>query len=248
MIVELLRQPMYLVSTMAFPALFYLIFAVPESTSRQAANMMMASFTAFAVFGVIFLQFGIGLAQERSQTWFIFLKTLPSPNGCLLTARFLSAIFFAALTAGLLIVLALVLTPVQLEVQAWSRFLLGIFGGAVAFCSFGAALGYWSNEKTSLPLGNLIYLPLTFAGGLWKPPSLLPESLQEISNHLPTRFFGEILWSAVENSDLQNRYVWGLTFYSFLGLLLAYWGHLRDGGAVGFKLKWKLGGSLCKKL
>ena len=38
MVTELLRQPAYVVATIGFPAIFYLIFAVPESKNEVAAN------------------------------------------------------------------------------------------------------------------------------------------------------------------------------------------------------------------
>ena len=228
MTLELLRQPTYLVSTLAFPALFYLIFAVPESKERATANFLMASFSGFAVFGVIFLQFGVGLAQERTQSWHQYLKTLPIHPLAFLLARFVSSFIFALMTALVIVALALTLTPAQLNSRAWLEFFLALLGGGFAFCFLGIALGFWSNEKTSLPLGNLIYLPLTFAGGLWKPPALLPESIRSVSEYLPTRFYGEILWAVVQGQNVASKYAWGLFGYALLFSIVAAWGYRRD--------------------
>jgi ABC-2 type transport system permease protein len=68
MFLELFRQPAYLVSTIAFPSIFYLIFAVPESNDVASANFLIASFSGFTVFNMIFLQFDISLTQERTKS------------------------------------------------------------------------------------------------------------------------------------------------------------------------------------
>lgn len=228
MILELLRAPAYVVSTIAFPALFYVIFAIPESKDMASSNLLLASFSCFSVFGVIFLQFGVGIAQERSKSWYTYLRTLPISPFKLTIARFISAMFFSLLAAMGIIILALCFTHAQLSFSEWIIFILLLHVAGLAFCFMGLALGYWTSEKTSLPIGNLIYLPLSFAGGLWKPPSILPEMLQEISKYLPTRYYGEVLWAFVAKQNIAQKDVMALTIYAIIFALIAYWGFKRD--------------------
>ncbi|SMF11949.1 ABC transporter permease [Pseudobacteriovorax antillogorgiicola] len=228
MVKELLRQPAYLVSTVAFPSLFYMIFAVPESKDTLAANLLLGSFSAFAVFGVIFLQLGVGVAQERSRSWYLYLRTLPLPGMAFLGARFLSAFFFSVLAALAVILLSLAFTPAELSFLEWLKFLAVLLIGGASFCCMGLALGYWAGEKSCLPIGNLIYLPLTFAGGLWKPPTILPEFVQTISEYLPTRHYGELVWASVLKRDLALNHVIWLAGYALLFGVLTYWGYRRD--------------------
>ena len=228
MVKELLRQPAYLVSTIAFPSLFYLIFAVPESKDEGGANLLLGSFTSFAVFGVIFLQLGVGIAQERSQSWYLYLRTLPLRGITFLGARFLSAFFYSILAAGAVIVLALLLTPVHLTTEKWVLFILTLGFGGASFSCMGLALGYWAGEKSCLPLGNLIYLPLTFAGGLWNPPEVLPDFIQDISIYLPTRHFGELVWASLLDRAMDWKYV-ALLVGNFLFFgVVTYLGYRRD--------------------
>ena len=227
MILELLRQPAYVVSSIAFPALFYIIFAVPESKDVASSNFLLASFSGFAVFGVVFLQFGVGIAQDRTRSWHYFLQTLPHQPLQLLAARFLSALFVALLAAGGIVVLAISLTEAQLSVFQWSRFFTTLIMPSLVFCIMGLALGYWTSEKSSLPIGNLIYLPLSFAGGLWKPPEILPQALKKVSEVLPTRHYGELLWASVKKTNFSSENFSWLAAYAVLFALLAY---------VGFRL------------
>lgn len=228
MILELLRQPAYTVSTLAFPALFYLIFAVPESKDIVSSNLLLASFSCFANFGVLFLQFGIGISQERTTSWYQFLRTLPVKPYQLILARFLSSYLFSLLSIGLLILLAQIFTQAHLDIYQWMSFFIAHLGLGLVFCLMGLTLGYWAEEKTALPVGNLIYLPLTFAGGLWKPPSVLPESLKTISEYLPTRQYGEVVWAIVNKQKIEIEYLLGLGLYALLFLILSYIGMNKD--------------------
>ncbi len=228
MILELARQPAYIVSTLAFPALFYWIFAIPESNDQASANFLMASFAGFAVMGVVFLQFGVGLAQERTRSWHKYLKTLPVNPWTLLGARFISAFLFAILASLTIVAMALTMTDAKLAALDWLTFAVGLITGGLTFGIMGLGLGYWASEKASLPLGNLIYLPLSFAGGLWKPPTLLPSSVKTVSEYLPTRSYGEILWAIVQTKPVEARHISSLAIYMLIFALIAYLGFRRD--------------------
>jgi len=228
MSLELMRQPTYFVATVAFPSLFYIIFAIPESKDTASANMLLASFSCFAVFGVLFLQFGAGVAQERSTSWYHYLRTLPLNSVQLILARFLTAYIFSFLSVLFLVLLALCFTEVSMGTKEWALFSLYLTIGGLPFCIMGLTLGYFSGIKTALPLGNLIYLPLSFAGGLWKPPQLLPETLNKISKFLPTRQYGEVLWNTVQGLSVPSRATNTLLVYLFIFTLVAYIGASRD--------------------
>ncbi len=228
MILDLLRQPAYMVGTVALPALFYVIFAIPESNDVYSSNLLFASFSCFAVFGVFFLQFGVGVAQERTKTWYHYLRTLPVSKSHLILARFLCAYFFGIISVLALIIIASFYSMMSLTTEQWGLFFLGLFGSGIVFCVMGLCLGYWSTEKTALPVGNLIYLPLSFAGGLWKPPSILPEMLKDISPYLPTRQYGEIVWNIVADKAVPNDAIVTLLVYLLLFCAFTYIGFKRD--------------------
>ena len=228
MILELVRQPAYMVSTIGLPSLFYLIFAVPESTNPESSNLLFASFASFAVFGVVFLQFGVGISQERSKTWYYYLKTLPIHPLTLLVARFLSTGFFSVLASLGVGILAVCFTEVNLSYDLWVIFYTVLIVSSLVFCPMGLILGYFTNPKTSLPIGNMIYLPLSFIGGLWKPPQILPEVIKDLSKFLPTRHYGEIMWAIVSENSIEIKYVFWLLFYLCLFSAIAYWGHKKD--------------------
>ena len=73
--VELFRYPAFSVPTLAFPALFFLLFVAPRSDAHP--DLLLASFAGFAVLAIAFFQFGAGIAAERESAWERFVRTLP---------------------------------------------------------------------------------------------------------------------------------------------------------------------------
>src|ERR1051325_4353034 len=114
LLIEHLRMPAYLMATVGFPTIFFLIFAVPEANDRDSAAFLLASFLGFAILGVMFLQFAHGLAEERASSWYLFLRTLPVSANSFFISRVMVAWTLALITAVVLTVVAYMFTPVQL--------------------------------------------------------------------------------------------------------------------------------------
>src|SRR5262249_56168337 len=98
MTVELLRYPAYLVPTLLLPSVFFLFFVSPGRQGDAAVRM--ATFAGFAVIGVAFFQFGVGIAIDRASPWEAYLRTLPAGPVVRLGARLVSAAGFAAAAPG----------------------------------------------------------------------------------------------------------------------------------------------------
>lgn len=228
MTVELVRYPAYLVPTLLLPSVFFLFFVSPGSQPDAAARM--AIFAGFAVIGVAFFQFGVGIAAERASPWETFLRTLPLGPAVRLAARLLSAALFAVASAALLVITAVATTNVTLPAAAWIELPLALIVGTIPFAFLGIALGYWVPAKAALPLANLLYLVLAYVGGLWMLPSDLPSAVRPISPFLPTRAFSDELVATARGS----RFDWGawaaLAGFAVLFALIASAGYKRDEG------------------
>jgi ABC-2 type transport system permease protein len=224
--VELLRQPAYLVPTLAFPAVFFLFFAAPVTV--VAADVRMATFAGFAAIGVAFFQFGVGIAVERSSPWETYVRTLPVTASVRLVARLLSAAVFAAASAAVVAAVAVAATPVSLPVATWLELAAALVAGMVPFALLGVAIGYWAPPRAALPLANLLYLVLSYAGGLWFRPDRLPRVVEAFSSFLPTHALADVLVAAALGGSPPWR-SWGMLM-AFAGLfgLVAAWGYRRD--------------------
>lgn len=196
-LLELLRRPAFVVPTLAFPALFFTLFDLPYARAYpQAAPAMMLSYIAFAIIGVTLFQFGIGMAQDRALPWERYLRTLATPLWIRFASRTVVAAVFACLAAAGVVAVATFATAARFSSEQWLLVTVCALLGAVPFVLFGLAIGYWSSAKAAVPIANVCYLLLSFAGGLWLPPSMLPNFAKAISPYTPTRQFADLLWNA----------------------------------------------------
>jgi ABC-2 type transport system permease protein len=225
---ELLRMPSFCIPTIAYPALVFLLFGLPNAGGK--ANLLLASYAAFAVLGVGFFQFGVGFAIERTTPWQRFLRALPARATPRIAGRLVTATFFAASTTLGVVLVVLATTPADLSANQWARLTLTLAAGGIPFVLLGVALAYWCTPKGALPIANALYLVLAYAGGLWTGPSGIPSSIRVISTYTPTRQWADILWSVAADKPWRAEHWLILTGYAIAFALLASWGFQRDEG------------------
>jgi ABC-2 type transport system permease protein len=225
---ELLRYPAFLVPTLAFPAAFFLVFGAPRT--RAEASVEMATFAGFAVIGVAFFQFGVGIAVERASPWETYLRTLPVGPAARLGARVLSALVFAGGAAAVLVAVAVATTSAALPAERWLALAATLVLGAAPFAVLGIALGYWAPARGALPIANVLYLGLSYAGGLWFRVRDLPAPVAVLSPYLPTRALADALAATAVGDLVAPRAVVTLAGFTALFALLATWGYRRDEG------------------
>ncbi len=196
-LLELARRPGFVVPTMGFPALFFTLFDLQYARAYpQAAGGMLLSYIAFAIIGVTLFQFGIGVAVDRTLPWERYLRTLPAPIWLRFASRIVVAALFALCSAAFVAIVATAATSVRFTPDEWLFIAACALLGAIPFVLFGLAIGYWTSPKAAVPIANIFYLLLSFAGGLWLPPSMLPDFARAISPYTPTRQFANLLWNA----------------------------------------------------
>lgn len=200
------RVPEFLVGVVIFPVMLYLMFglpnagqALPEGTSVGA--FLMASFAAYGMLGIMLFSFGVDIANERGKGWLKLMRATPMPAWVYFSGKFVMAALFAVMTLLVLFVTAMLLAGVRLPLEGWLQLFVTLLLGGMAFSTFGFALGYWASPRGASPIANLVYLPLSFASGLFIPLTSLPQVLQDLAPYLPTYHFGQLVWQAVGSSS-----------------------------------------------
>jgi ABC-2 type transport system permease protein len=228
----LLRTPAFSVITVLMPGLIFLFVGAAASNDRESANLLLASFCIFALLGVAFFQFGVGLAQDRGAPWDAYLRTLPVTPATRFAARLMAATVFALAAVAFVIVLAVTLTDAGMAAGAWVRLVISVLAAAVPAALLGIAVGYWASPKAALPVANILYLAMSFGGGLFIPPDALPGFVDRVSVVLPTRQFGELAWAAVLGLDWPlSAWLWVAAYTVVFGAF-AVWGYRRDEGTT----------------
>ena len=227
---QLLRFPGYWVPTLGFSGAALLLFG--RHFERGEPERLLAGFAATALLTVAFFQFGVGIATSRTTPWESFLRTLPVSVGTRLAGRVISALAFAAATAGIVAVVAITVYGVSMSLVRFAALFLVLLVGCIPFAFLGIAFGYWLSPKAALPVANALFLPLAIGGFLWtRPTDDVPRVVDLGSQVLPTRSWVEILDSiATGDNPLPVHHVaalaaWGVVFFG-----LAWWGYRRDEG------------------
>jgi ABC-2 type transport system permease protein len=219
---ELLRYPAFSIPTLIFPGTLYLLVA---GRARGEPSVRVAGFAAIAVLGVAFFQFGVGIANDRARSWERYLRTLPARPLTRIAGRVLCALAFAAASAAAVVLAAAGrgVPPPAARLPALGGTLLL---GAIPFALLGIALGYAVRPRAALPLANLLYLPLAYAGGLWSGPQHAPR----VPLVVPTRAWAELLWSAAGAQAWSVGAVGALACWTALFGAAAVWCYRRDEG------------------
>ncbi len=231
---KLWRIPAFSVSTLLFPLLFFFLFAVPYAhqtlpDGTTAGKYLLASFSAYALLGVAFNSFGVSVATERGQGWMRLIRATPLPTTIFIAAKVVMALMFAVLVLALLFPLAYTAGHVRMALHEWFMLFISLLAGALPFSTVGFALGYWAGPNSAVPIANLIYLPISFASGLWQPLETLPVFVQKLAPFLPPYHYAQLVRGAVgvDDGKVSQHIAWLIGTAIVFGILAA-WGYRRD--------------------
>jgi len=233
-----IRIPVYAISTVAFPLMFYVLFGIVLGSSGAAgrndnATYMLATMGCFGVIAVALFGFGVSLAIERGQGWLQVKRASPMPVSAYFLGKLFSAVVFSTVIVLLLLAMGFAFGGVRIPVATAAK-LVGIFvAGAIPFSAMGMAIGYFAKPNSAPGLVNLIYLPMSFCSGLWIPLFLLPHALQTLAKALPPYHIAQLALNTVgmvSNPTPAWGHVEALIAFTLLFLGLAAWGFWRDEG------------------
>ena len=128
----------------------------------------------------------------------------------------------------MLIAYGVVVGGVREDLGVWATVVVRLLAGSLPFVGLGLAIGYLAGNAAAA-VANLIYLPLSFASGLFIPFSQLPSFVQPVAPYLPTYHYGQLAWSAIgaPSEPVATSLVW-LAAYAVLFLALAVRAYRRE--------------------
>jgi ABC-2 type transport system permease protein len=199
---RLRRLPGYLLPTLLFPLTFYLLFGVLLSGSRATGGRdlsayLLATYGAFGVIGAALYSFGVGVAVERAQGWFLLKRATPMPTLVYVLGKAGAAMAFSAAIVALLGLCGVHLGGVHLGVVQWVLLAAVLVLGAIPFCAIGLALGFAVGPNSAPAVVNLVYLPAGFLSGLLIPLEALPEVVHRIAPWVPQYHLGRLALAAI---------------------------------------------------
>lgn len=199
---RMLRDPRYLALAVIAPIGFYLLFATlfggkPDNNQPGRLAGTVEIMVAMAAYGAIWGALsatGPRIAQERGIGWLEQLRAMPLGARRVMAAK-LAAGMAVALPALLLVcATAAAAKDVRLAAWEWAALIGAIWLGSLPFALMGIAIGYAVGSETAFPLSYALYMAMSAMGGLWVPPSQLPQSFRTVADALPTYRLADLGW------------------------------------------------------
>jgi ABC-2 type transport system permease protein len=188
---KMFRAKVFSFSVIGFPVMFYMIFGLTNHHSEYA-RYLLASYSCFGMFGAALFGLGAGLAMERAQGWLELKQASPMPRIIYLVAKTFTCAAIAMITVGLLLAMGLTLGGVTMSLLEGLELIGVTLAGAVPFAAMGLLISFILPPNAGPGMINIIYLPMSFASGLWMPISLLPHWIQKIAPALPTYHYAQL--------------------------------------------------------
>ena len=184
------RVPTFFLFSMALPVMFYLFFGVTQSTARFAGTtvgtLVMAHMAVYAVSSILVFNVGIGRANNRAQKVDMLQRATPLPGWVAIAADAAGATVLALGSLAILYLFAVLAGHVSLAGIEWLTLTLRLVVGALPLLGLGLAIGYGVGTGAAPAVANLIYLPMSFASGIFIPLQQLPDFIARIAPYLPT--------------------------------------------------------------
>jgi ABC-2 type transport system permease protein len=230
------RIPVYAISTVVFPLMFYVLFGIVLNSGKdraEGATYLLATMGCFGVIAVSLFGFGVALAMERGQGWLQVKRASPMPVSAYFLAKLFAAVVFSTVIVLLLLAVGIVFGGVHLPFAAAAKLLGILVAGSIPFSAMGLAIGYFAKPNSAPAVVNLIYLPMSFCSGLWIPLFMLPHGLQTLAKFLPPYHVSQLALNAI-GLNANPTPAWGhleaLFAFTLVCLGVAAWGYRRDEG------------------
>jgi ABC-2 type transport system permease protein len=234
------RIPVFAISTLAFPVMFYVLFGIvlgPQNPANRAesATYLLATMACFGVMGASLFGFGVSLAIERGQGWLQVKRASPMPIAAYFVAKLANAVIFSLAISLILLAIGLSFGGVRISFLVALRLVGILIAGAIPFSAMGLAIGYFAKPNSAPAVVNLVYLPMAFCSGLWIPLFMLPSGLRTFAKILPPYHISQLALNNLGmgvNPTPALGHIEAIVGFTLLCLGIAYLGYRRDEGAM----------------
>ena len=228
---RLLRVPEFTGFSLAFPAILYTFLGTQRGAYQgvTAHEYVLASLATYSVVNVALFSFGVTVATERGNKIDALLRATPMRPYAPIIAKAVTAAAFAIMSLLVLYAVAFTIGGVRMDAGKWFGLSWHLLLGMIPFLFMGFAFGYLSSPSAAVAIVNLVFLPMSFASGIFIPLAQLPDFIQKLGPYLPMYPLGRLAWNGVgiHYDDLWNS-VFELVAWTLFFLVLTLWAVRRE--------------------
>ena len=223
--VRALRTRAYSLSVIGFPVVFYLFFGILMNRNQDFHGMsvstnMLAGYAVFGAIGASLFGIGVGLAGDLSAGWLELKRASPMPPLAYLLAKCCTAMGFATIIVTVLTIMGVAFGGVHITALEYIRMVALIIVGSIPFACLGLLVALLAPFNAAPGIANMIYLPMSFLGGLWMPIEILPHFLQVLAPIFPTYHLKQLMLGVFHYKGAGSTGTHWLALFAFTVVML----------------------------
>lgn len=189
---RLIRSWRFLVITVGFPVVFYILFLGDRREGEVIAGTvewrvyLMISMCSFGALVAGLTAAGGRLSSERSSGWARQLRVTPLPAWSYVATKVTATMIVILPVVALVEVVGAAFGGVSLTVATWVELAAVLWVAALPFAVLGVLLGFSVSAETAFPVVTALMFVLGYFGGLFNPVSSMPGPLRAVARALPS--------------------------------------------------------------
>lgn len=221
-----LRNPAFLMFTVALPLTYYLLFSSMYSSSSVNAVSFNDVYTVnMATFGSInaALAGGTRIEAELTSGWLRQVRLTPLSSLGFLLTRTITALLFELPPILVLYVVGASRSTSGTPIWSWVGSGATVWLGSIPFILIGLLIGLFLKNEAAMPASVAVMTLMALVGGLWIPLQVFPGWVRDASHLVPSawmaRYGQDILSGAASSAGGVLVYV---VWISAVGGLVAF--------------------------
>ena len=189
---RLLRSWRFLVITVGFPVVFYMLFLGDRRKSEVIGGTvewrvyLMVSMCSFGALVAGLTAAGGRLSSERSSGWARQLRVTPLPAWSYVATKVAATMIVILPVEVLVEVVGAAFGAVDLPGGTWVEMAVVMWVAALPFAVLGVLIGFSVSAETAFPVVTALMFVLGYFGGLFNPVSSMPGALRAVARVLPS--------------------------------------------------------------
>jgi len=216
---RLVRNKRYLIFTVAFPVVLYLLIGNQVKTTAYGVSFAayyMLSMAMFGAFSGALTGNAQRISQEKKDGWVRQLRLTPLPANAYVVGKVIVSMAITVPSIAIVFLLGRFYGHVHMQAWQWLAAAVTVWFGATIFAALAVAIGYRYQPDQVQPIAIVVYFFFAILGGLWFP---MTGFLQKVGELTPTYDAVKIGADVIGNAAVSVGLAVGLLVW--LGIFLA---------------------------
>ena len=228
---RLLRSWRFLLITIGFPVIFYMLFLGDRRSGELVdgsvtwRTYLMVSMCSFGALVATLTAAGARLSSERASGWARQLRVTPIPAWSYVVTKVAASMLVVLPVLVLVEVVGRAFGGVSLTFGTWVALTAVMWASAVPFAVLGVFIGFMVTTETAFPIVTALMFVLGYFGGLFTPVRSMPGALRAAARVLPNFHQASLGLRLVDGTGPVVEHVLVLVGYAVVLSLAVAWKH-----------------------